>query len=184
MRGTLERREGVLELNERIADTSSGEMRSVDGQLYRNWTDKNYGTIDSARTKCAYGFLAKNGNIEMNGLSVKSDTDFAVIALSSLTDDALCDTDNILMTAVGRARNTGAKFDGEYMLELGTAPVEIEVIEAEISLRTKHERGFRVWSVNPEGFYYGIIPSRYEDGCLRFKIGSEYPSMYYLITKE
>ena len=184
VRGTLERKPGVLELNESIADISGCEMRSADGQLYRNWGDKNYGTIDSDRTKCAYGFLGKNGTIEMNGLSVKCDTDFAVIALSSLTDEGLGDTDNILMTAVGRAQNTGAKFDGEKMLELGQPPVEIEVIEAEISLKTKHDRGFRVWSVNAEGFYYGLIPTTYEDGCLKFKIGSEYPSMYYLIVKE
>ncbi|MBR4304566.1 MAG: hypothetical protein IKT81_04475 [Clostridia bacterium] len=184
VRGAIHKNDDTLALNERVADTSAGEMRSVDGQLYRNWSDKNYGTIDTDRTKCAYGFLAKNGTVEFNGLSVKSHTDFAVIALSSLTDDGLQDTDNILMTAVGRARNTGAKFDGEYMLDIGTAPVEIEVIEAEISLKTKHERGFRVWSVNAEGFYYGIIPSRYEDGCLKFEIGKDYPSMYYLITKE
>jgi len=78
-----------------IVDPAAGEVRSDTGELYRSW-EKNYGTIDSEKTKVAYGFLGKNGKIELDGMSVKCDTDFAVIAASSLTDNDLSKTDNIL----------------------------------------------------------------------------------------
>ena len=60
-----------------------GEVTSDTGEMYRSW-EKNYGTIDTDMTKCAYGFLGKNSPIKLKGLTIASKTDFAV-ALSSLT---------------------------------------------------------------------------------------------------
>jgi len=69
------------------------------------------------------------------------------------------------------------------MLEYGTAPITIEVTEAEIELKTSHPN-MKVWAISAEGFYVGCIPSTYEDGVLKFKIGEKFPSMYYLIRVE
>ena len=158
------------------------EVLSDTGELYRNW-DKNYGWIDTPRTKCVYGFLLKNGRQSLKGVSVDCRTDFAVIAMSSLTDEALDTTDNILLTAVGRAKNTGSRFEGELMLDIGKPPVLIEVIEAEIAIDTVHP-GMVVWAISAEGYYIGTVPSVYEDGKLKFTIGKQSQSMYYLIVKE
>ena len=38
-------------------------------------------------------------------------------------------------------------------------------------------------SVNAEGFYAGAIPSVYENGTLKFHLGKEFASMYYLIQE-
>ena len=36
-----------------------------------------------------------------------------------------------------------------------------------------------------EGFYYGLIPTTYEDGVLRFRVGDENnPACYYLIVAD
>ncbi len=172
----------IVDENTPLVDLSKGEVISDTGEMYRSWT-KNYGTIDSERTKCAYGFLQKNGKIEMNDLSIKSDTDFAVIAMSSLSDDKLSETNNILLTAVGRAKNTNAKFDGDKLVDYGTAPITIEVTEAEIELKTSHPN-MKIWAISAEGFYIGCIPSEYDNGVLKFKIGEQFPSMYYLIRVE
>ena len=150
--------------------------------MYRNW-NKNYGIIDTPRTKCAYGFLQKNSPVELNGLTVESKTDFAVIAMSSLTDDALGNSDNILLTTVGRAMNTDAKFEGDLMTDYGRPPILIEVIEADIKLKTERQN-LRVWAVNAEGFFVGEIPTQYENGVLSFTLGDRFPSMYYLIQEE
>jgi len=166
----------------KLVDLESGEVRSANGQLYRNWKD-NYGTIDSPRTKCAYGFLAKNGKRELNGLSIDCKTDFAVIAMSSLSDDSLDKTDSILLSAIGRAKNTDAKFDGDQMLEYGHAPITAELIEADIELKTARPN-MAVWAVNAEGFYIGRIPVTYEDGVLKFSIGELHKSIYYVIQAE
>lgn len=166
-----------------LVDINSGEVRSDNGCLYRSMT-RRYGTIDTDRTKCAYGFLAANGKIELRGMAVDCATDFAVLAVSSLSDAAISESDNILLTAVGRAKNTGAVFDGETMIKRGDAPILIEVIEAEVAFATS-QRNLRCRSVNAEGFYTGFVPSWYdENGMFHVKLGGTMPSMYYLIAAE
>lgn len=166
-----------------LVDIASGEVRSDNGCLYRSW-HKRYGVIDTERTKCAYGFLAGNGKIELRGMTFECVTDFAVLALSSLTDAPLGETDNILFTAVGRAKNTDAVFDGEVMKDYGKPPILIEVIEAEVAFGTVQPH-LKCWSVNAEGFYVGAVPSWYDsDGMFHVKIGETMRSMYYLIAAE
>jgi hypothetical protein len=170
--------------NTRPPDPKNGEVRSDTKELYRSW-EKKYGYIDTPFTKCVYGYLAKQKTIALTNLSVTSITDFAVIALSSLSDKPINETDNILLTAVGRVENTGQKFNADHneQLDYGRPPIIIEKIEAEIELEIACEK-MKVWSVNAEGFYTGCVPSVYKDGVLYFKLGEVFPSMYYLIRTE
>jgi len=161
---------------------NNGEVLSDTGEMYRNWK-KNYGFINTPKTKCAYGFLMKNGALDLSGVTIDCHTDFATIAISSLTDDAITVSNNMLLTAVGRAQNTDAKFEGELMLDYGKPPVLIESIEADITIETE-VTNLVVWAVSPEGFYIGKLPQTYENGKLTFTIGKESRSMYYIITKE
>ena len=168
-------------------DPSKGEITSVDGQLYRNWKD-NYGYINTDNTKAVYGLLAKNGKIELDGLSVKSSNEHAVVAISTLTDKPICDSDNILLTAIGDAINTGLEYefvdDKDMKINsMGEPPVLAEVVEADISLKTCYP-GARVMAVDPQGFFVGRVPSEYKDGYLNFHIGDQYESIYYLIIKD
>lgn len=165
-----------------IVPADAGEVRSDTGELYRSWA-KGYGTIDTPRTQCAYGLLQKQGAVDLQALRVESETDFAVIALSSLTDDPISESDNLLLTTVGRAENTGAKFTGNHMDEYGTAPILAEVIEATLTIRTKR-RDLRVWAVNAEGLYHGAVPVEYTDEGMKFTLGNDFPSVYYLISAE
>lgn len=172
-----------IDENKPLVDLESGEVTSDNGCLYRSWK-KQYGTINSGRTKCIYGFLEKNGTVEIPGMAVNCVTDFAVLALSSLTCGDIVNSDNMLLTAVGRAKNTGAEFDGTTMKNYGSAPILIEVIEAEIILDTTVS-DLKVWAVNAEGFYVGSPRSWYgEDGKFHIEIGKTMRSMYYLIQKE
>ena len=162
--------------------TETDDVLSDTGEIYRNWK-KNYGYVNTPMTKCAYGFLGKNGLISLDGVKMECTTDFAVLAMSSLTEEEICKSDNILLTAVGRARNTDAKFEGDLMLDYGKPPVLIEVIEAEIEIETD-VTGLKVWAISAEGYYIGKVPTVYEEGKVRFTIGGEARSMYYLIVKE
>ena len=162
-------------------DPSQDYLLSDNGQVYRSW-GKNLGWIDSDRTKCVYGFLEKNGQIDLNGLSVECQNDYAVIAMSSLTDEALDKTDNIMLTTIGRACNKDAKFDGYSMVEWGTNPTQIEVIKATIKLKTD-KKDMKVYSITPEGNHYGTVASTWEDGVLTFTVGEHWRSMYYLIQE-
>ena len=159
-----------------------GEVLSDTKELYRNWK-RNYGYINTPRTKCAYGFLAKNGELELSGVKIDCKTDFATIAISALDDNGICSSDNMLLTAVGRAKNTDSKFEGELMLDIGKPPVLIEVIEADIEIETSVE-GLVVHAISAEGYDIGTVPTVREKNKLKFTLGTESQSMYYLITKE
>lgn len=165
-----------------VKDETSFEVLSDTKELYRNWK-KNYGYINTPKTKCAYGFLAKNGEFGLSGVKIDCKTDFATIALSSLTDNDICSSDNILLTAVGRAKNTDSKFEGDLMLDIGKPPVLIEVIEADIEIETTVS-GLVVWAVSAEGYYIGMVPTVRDENKLKFTIGTQSQSMYYLIVKE
>lgn len=171
--------------DELLIDSQAGEVSSDTHQLWRSWR-KRYGTIDTPRTQATYGFLGSAGAIPLSDISLEVKTDFATIALSSLTQDPIADSPSLLLTAVGRADNTGAQYsaDGKHQLSFGRAPVLIEVIEARISLHTRHPN-LKVWLIGDRGEAITHLPATYENGILTFAIGPQPAwnpgSMYYLL---
>ena len=166
-------------------------VRSDHGQMWRS-LERRLGAIDTPRTKVLYGrlgfmgFTGYTGSIagtEVNGMKVKAATDWGVIALSSLTDAPIEESDYMLLTAIGRARNTHAEFDGDKMLELGNAPIMAEVIRATITLKTAR-RDLAVWGIGPEGYPVGRLNVKYEENAMVFTIGDKWPASYYLISAE
>ena len=171
----------VVRPDKAIVNTESGEVLSDTRELYRN-LKKKFGWIDTPNTKAVYGLLGKEGNIELTNLKINVKTDFATVALSTLTTEPLKSSTNLLLTAVGRADNTNSKYNEDHtkQLEVGKGPIQVEIIEATIEIETD-KRNLRVMAINPQGFIIGYIPSEYKDGMFRFEIGKEYQSMYYLI---
>ncbi len=182
-----------------LVDLSKGEVTSDTGELYRSWA-KYYGTIDTPMTKCVYGRLNKQKEpIELDGFSVECKSDYAVIALSSLDNNSDIEhSDSMLLTTVGRVENTDQKmevapehFQTSNMLppymemkDFGKAPIVCEVIEAAVKIKTVH-KNLRVWAVNAEGVFQGVVPVSYEEeGYAKFNLGPKYPSIYYLIQAE
>jgi hypothetical protein len=161
----------------------SGEIVSDTGQIRRD-AGKGIGSIDTANTKAAYGFLGKGGTIHLDGLTLTVKTHFAVVAISSLTDEPIASSANLLLTTVGRADNTGARYNEDHTerLDLGHVPVVVEAIEAKIELATAQEH-LEVWSIDPEGHLTGRVPATLENGVLTFETGEAFPSMYYLIQR-
>jgi hypothetical protein len=175
----------ILPAEKASVDTAAGEVLSDTGELYRSWV-KRFGWIDTPRSKVAYGFLGEQGKIELKGLELDVRTDYAVVALGSLTDQPLEDSPSILVTAVGRCQNSEIEFseDGNRMLHSGKHPMLIEPIEATIRLRTQRP-GLKVFVISEHGELVCRLPVEYENGVLSFQIGMQpeyYPStMYYLI---
>ena len=129
--------------------------------------------------------VGRHTGVDLRDVHIDCKTDFAVVAMSSLTDEPICKSDNILLTTIGRARNSGAQFDGIKMLDVGHPPILAEVVDATIQIRTEKGADLKVWGVNAEGFYAGCIPTVYEDGVLSFRVGDENnPACYYLIVAD
>ena len=159
------------------------QIKSDTGELCRDPVRK-LGWIDTAHTKAAYGMLGKAGELILNGLKLKVKTPFATIALSSLDGAPLESSANILLTAVGRADNSNARYNADHTERfcVGDAPILIEVIEAEIELQTS-QPALRVFAIDPDGFITDHAAARIENGTAVFAIGGKYPSMYYLIQR-
>jgi len=155
------------------------EITSDTGEIFLNRA-KKYGWVDTGKTKAVYGCTGAVRELALRGLKIRVRTPFATLALSSLTDEPIAESANILLTAVGRADNTGARHKDNYPVNPGHAPITIEVIEAALEIAT-NRTGFKVWSIDAEGFQTGEVPAECGKGTLRFEIGKVYPSMYYLI---
>ena len=171
----------VLQQDEVIEEVKKREVLSDTKELYRN-LDKKIGWIDSPNTKAVYGFVGEQGEITLNNLKINAKTDFATIALSTLTDDPISNSENMLLTTVGRADNTNAEYNEDHTLhiEVGHGPILVEVIEATIEITTD-VKNLRVMAINPQGVVIGYVPSEYKDGKFSFETGKHFPSMYYLI---
>ena len=174
----------IVKPNSKVVDDSQDAVVSDTGQMCRNWK-KGLGWIDTPRSKVVYGFYEEDESVSLEGFSVKVTSDFAVMALSSLTDEPIGSSRNMLLTTVGRAENTNLQFneDRTAIVDFGEEPIVIEVIKAQVRIETSCET-LMVKSVNSEGFVCGAIPSEYTDGELAFELGEKWKSMYYLIQAE
>jgi hypothetical protein len=139
-----------------------------------------------AATKIAYGFLGGAGEIALDGLSLVVETDFAVIALSSLTSDPIHHSPSLLLTAVGRCDNAGAQYDPDHRKQLdpGHPPVMIEPIRARLRLKTTRPN-LKVLVISEHGELVTRLPVEYTEGIASFDIGPQpkwnLSTMYYLI---
>ncbi len=171
----------IVGANEEVVESAKKEVTSDTGELYRN-LNKKIGWIDSPKTKAIYGFVGEEEQIKLRDVNFRVKTDFATVAISSLSDSPISTSDNMLLTAVGRAENSNSKYNADHtqVLDVGKGPVQVEVIEATIEIKTD-KKNLRVMSINPQGLITGYMPSKYADGVFRFEIGKEFQSMYYLI---
>ena len=174
--------------NQKIELEKPNIIMADHGQAWRDLKNK-FGVIDTDRTKIVYGKLAGGRSLdpipgtEAKGFKVLGKSDFGVIALSSLTDDPICKSENMLLSTIGRAHNSNTVWSGDRMVDFGEMPIMSEVITAQITIETEVP-DLSVWGVGPEGIYVGKIPTKYEDGKLTFTVGEQRLAQYYLIVNE
>jgi len=177
----------VISETDRIPSPEPNLRVSCTGQMRRHLV-KKVGIIDTDRTKVVYGTLNSVNcpELEMGGFGLQATTDFGVIALSSLSDDPIDRSENMLLSAIGKVRNTDQICDGDHLAQLGTTPIVAELIEATIRLKTCHGNRIKVWGINAEGCYVKQMPVKCEeDGYISFQIGDPMaPACYYLIYKD
>lgn len=170
---------------ETCVSEKDGEVFSDTGEMWRSW-QKGYGWIDTPSSKAVYGFVDTVPRITLKGLEIEAKTDFAVIALSSLTRDPLEEAKSILLTAVGRCDNSEAEYNTSHTLQtsFGHTPVLIEPIQAVITLHS-NVPNLKVFVISQHGELVTRLPVEYAAGKLRFEIGPQpawNPStIYYLI---
>jgi len=161
------------------------ERVSCTGQLRRDF-GKQLATVDSPRTKCVYGKLSSTGKgVELSGVTVASKENFGVIAMSSLSDSGICQSENILLTAIGKVRNTDQLTDCGKLADVGKGPILASLVQADITLETPYADRMVVWGFNAEGAQCAKIAVEHTERGIRFRIGDPmFPCCYYLIYTE
>lgn len=162
----------LVEGNRRISET---------GQIRRD-IESRILLLDSPRTQAITGFLEEAGKQATSGLEVESGTLFATVAASALDDQPLAESGRILLTAVGRAENTGFAYNllRNRRAASGTGPILADPVRAHIAIRTS-QTNLRVAPVAADGTRGEPLAAAHVDGILRFEIGPEAKTIYYLL---
>ena len=78
--------------------------------------------------------------LETEQLRLNSSNTFAVVLVSSMEKDrGLADAGKWLVSTMARARNSGMRYDEnrQNLLEVGSAPIELEPVVVELQIRRK-----------------------------------------------
>lgn len=128
-------------------DEEAHMLRSTTGELLWNYGE-GWIDIDTPRTKGVMGFLS-NRMFDHNGLRMQLNDAYGVVHFSSLDDLPLNKTGSILVSLVGRTRNTGQKYDRRgtdwRLAKQGDGPILMEPVSVECSLDTTHKQ----WRLTP-----------------------------------
>jgi hypothetical protein len=173
----------VVGLSDALMPADATNVRSDTGQLFRSWAD-GYGTIDTPRVQAVYGSPGGKGDLKLSNVTLNLETEFATVAVASLTDQPIGESTRLLLTAVGRAENTGMKYNAlrRRVIDKGTGPILIEPIVGTVSLKTS-VKGLTVRPILSDGTRAEPLKTTYENGVLSFRIGPEARTMYCEVTE-
>jgi hypothetical protein len=162
-------------------DSVSNEINSVTGELKWNYGDNGYFTINTSGTKGVVGFLPDE-TVALGDWGISSTNDFAVILITSLEKDkSLEEAENILITAVGRGKNTGMKYSerGDTLLSKGTKPLLLEPVNLVLDIPINQ---VEAEVLDQDGLPGGNVISLEND---KLKItGSQHKTIWYLLKKK
>ncbi|MFQ6097994.1 MAG: hypothetical protein ACE5O2_09740, partial [Armatimonadota bacterium] len=191
------RRWGILEADQGYLP--GGKLVSDTGELTRDWRTGVF-TVDTPRTAGAAGFLAEAGSIELKQVRIECRTDFAVIVLTSLDGRDLRESEHILVTAVGRAANTGQRLrtydypagaepsgrgrDVE-VVDMGREPVLAQPVQGVVSLQRPVRRAsLNAYALDPSGARKGAANARVREGRLNLVLSRESETIYYELARD
>lgn len=154
---------------------------STTGQIRRD-LERRILWLDSPRTQAVTGFLGEAGTKAAGGLEVDSPALFATVAASALDGRPLAESGRILLTAVGRAENTGFVYNlpRNRRVAAGEGPILVDPIRARVALRTART-DLQVTPIAADGARGIPLDTVHAGGALRFEIGPEAQTIYYLI---
>lgn len=159
-------------------DPSARRLDSDTGELSLNY-ERGRLTINTPRTKSAIGTLDA-GTIDLDGLRIDAGTGFATITATSLDGARIGTSRRLLLTAVGRARNTGqlitppAKPTTSTMSwqlsAVGDPPVIVEPVRARVRLAIPG--GATVHALDPTGRRIRTLDAAASNGAVEIDLGS------------
>lgn len=119
--------------------SGEGALRSATGELnWRPGRSRHDGrvTVDTPGTQAVIGF-AQGERCELRDVAITPRSPFAAVYVTAIDKEGtIASSRRLLVTALARARNTGAKIVlGRFLAARGEAPVRMEPVAAEIRFR-------------------------------------------------
>jgi hypothetical protein len=173
--------DSVVEVTERSA--VADDVRTAAGGQIRHAIAQGVVTVDSPRTQALIGNLGAAGTVLTHDLQIECVTGFATIALSSLSDTPIAQSNQLLLTAVGRAENSGFRYNlsRQKRIAAGTGPILVEPVTATVAINNAR-RDLKVQALAATGEVLGDVPAQSVDGHLTFRIGLPCKTIYYRIA--
>ena len=156
------------------------EVVSDTGEIRRNWGARVQ-LINTPRTQAAQGYLKAYGRVRLEDVTIVCRSPFAVIAVSSLSDAPLREADELLITTVANAQNTGMTWRGDKNARKGRGPTVAEPVEADIVIAHRAAR-LTVVPLRVDGSGAPEVPVEKTAGGFRFTVAARYRTLYYKVS--
>jgi hypothetical protein len=120
---------------DKYGDQQRQIVRSMTGQLTWHY-GKRVVAIHTPQTQGIVGF-AGGGSYRLPGVHVRIATPFVSLLFSPLDDRPLVESQHVLITAMARDAQTGARYsaDGKQLLDAGRPPLTMEPVQATLTFQ-------------------------------------------------
>jgi hypothetical protein len=131
--GDQEKPDYSIDLNKYL-DMDKREIHSATGELYWNF-GKGYVTANAPKMQAAVGFFT-DIPIALKDCQIQSSNTICSVLVSPLDGKPLAESKHILITAVGRCRNTDMAYSrgGQRLLHIGQSPTMLEGVKGTVTL--------------------------------------------------
>lgn len=149
-----------------------------------NWnTEKGILVINTEGSQAAIGFVGGQ-KVTTDDVVFNTETDFANISVTAISDDTISRAKNILITAVSDAQKKGVTLtpDGTKIATTGQFPFLMKPVKATISLQSRTP--IDVFALSPKGNRTVKIDVNNSNNWHTFTISSEFNTVHYEVVKE
>ena len=166
----------------RYLDLQKQEIRAATGELYWNY-GAGYVTADTPRTQAAVGFLA-GIPVKLGDCEIRTANRIASILVTSWDGKPLKESKHVLITAVGRSRNTDMAYSrgGQRLLAIGKPPVLLEGVQGAVTLA--RTGACTVTALTPYGYRAAAITPQSAGGKLVIPMTGQNKAAYYEVKFE
>ena len=157
-------------------DLQKQEIRSVTGELYWNY-GQGYVTADTPRMQAAVGFLSDA--VQLADCQIRTTNRCVSILVTSWDGQPLKESKQILITAVGRSRNTDMAYSrgGQRLLAIGKPPVLLEGVRG--TVRLARSGPCTVTALSPYGYRTADVTATVESGHIVIPLDGRNKAAYY-----
>lgn len=179
--------------------------RSITGELTWDW-GQGYMLINTPKTQGICGYIG-GIRVEAKNIQFETNTNYGLVTLTTVDDGSdIKNSKRLLLTALGRARNTGTVYGlaserdkttdrhasavslaPEHrvaVLELGTAPIITEPVKGKVIISLEKPRNAKVYKLNDTGNRVEEVNTTINSGKLEIILPGDYKSRFFEIIVE